>query len=125
MFGFSPFLVAVCSAQPKEKEDNGLLALLITNYIFQSIIFGVHWIVFTIFGHNLGLNTFFESGNSILFYLPFFGGMLHFGYFMLLKKNYIQKTKAYGMLNVFITLVSALSIVLQLVNYLLFLKRVW
>ena len=91
-----------------DKEEKIWLPVIIASVGIQLILFGMHWLVFRVFGISLNFSEFFGEQQTILYYTPMiFGGIYFLCYHISKHKTLVTITAK----------LAGLLVILQLVNY--------
>jgi len=119
---FLPFYIMIfINEYKKENKGRSLAEPLIASLILQFMFFGINWVLVKLFGSELTFSQFFGQGQSIIYYLPMFGGILYYIVYMLSKL--ITKSKPVERIRYFAMVFTTLLVLLQLINYIQLIRQ--
>lgn len=115
-------LLAINTREITNSDGNDWILTIVSNIVLQIILFGTHWGIFKLFDRSLSFSHFFGESQTIFYYLPMFFGFLYFTFFYLSQNKTLQESIVFEKLVYTLALVTKLMIILQIVNYLSFIK---
>lgn len=127
--GCNPLLVLLFHTNRENEKSSEKPLLMIRKYtailFFYAFIIAFHWLVFSFFGKSFEVTAFFGVGQSLVYFLPFLGGaLLHF-YFGFSLKEKLPDGQLKIIIGIFLSIMTAICIALQCINYLQYWQRVW
>ncbi|MES2672787.1 MAG: hypothetical protein V4660_01040 [Pseudomonadota bacterium] len=127
--GCNPLLVLLFHTNRESEKYSGEPLILIRKYtailFFYAFIVALHWLVLSFFGKTLEVSAFFGVGQSLVYFLPFLGGaILHF-YFAFSLGEKLPDGQLKIIIDIFLSITTAICIALQSINYLQYWQRVW
>lgn len=108
------------SAKPISTEGK-----VIAIYIFYGFILAAHWLVFLLSTNSFSVVDFFGAGQSFVYFLPFLGGLLMHIYFGFSIEAKLSEGLLKNSVGVIFKIIVVLSVLLQCINYIQYIKRVW
>ena len=119
LHAFLPFYILVFINVPDKngKKEKDWLGPIFGSLIFQLIFFGINWLIVKLWGNGLTFSQFFGQGQSIIYYLPMFGGMLYYISYLLSKYTTLSKNRVVERVSYFVMIFATLLMLLQLFNY--------
>jgi hypothetical protein len=126
LHAFLPFYILTFTKEydnNKKTRKSSWAEPLFASLILQLLFFGINWIVVKLFGSTLTFSQFFGQGQSIIYYLPMFGGIVYYMVHMLSKYTILSNSKAMEKIRYFGMAFTTLLVLLQLLNYVVFIRQ--
>lgn len=128
--GCSPLLVLLfyansTSSDISSPKEISIPTKFLSIYIFYGFLIGAHWVIFFFSKNSFNVAEFFGAGQSFVYFLPLLGGLLLHMYFGFSISERLGAGTLKNTVKVCLNILLTLSILLQFINYIQYIKRVW
>lgn len=130
LHGFNPLLALLffqrtANADGSRAPDMGFFTIITSIYICYLFILGFHWLLFLFSSQGLVLTEFWGRGQGLVYFLPFVGGALVYIYYVFALKEKVRQGALKNILHIAFCLTLVVSLGLQFINYIQYLKRIY
>jgi len=125
LHAFLPFYVLIFINEHNKSKNRkkSWVEPIIGSLILQLIFFSINWLIVKLWGNTLTFSQFFGQRQTILYYLPMFGGLLYYILYLLSRHAILPKKRLIESVNYFVMIFTVLLMLLQFFNYIQLIRQ--